>query len=207
MFASLLKEALKKNNLDIDPSIQQKLIQYLESMLEWNRVYNLTTITEPREMVYLHIIDSLSVNPFLNGKHLLDVGTGAGLPGIPLALINPGQQWTLLDKNSKKTRFLTQMIAELKIKNAVAIHSRSEDFHPAQCFDTIISRAFGALELFTETTRHLLCENGVWIAMKGKYPEEEIRDISNSPFRIEQVVKLEINGMEIERHLIKLKKE
>lgn len=207
MFASLLKQALEKNHLVLDESIQQKLIQYLESMLEWNRVYNLTNITEPREMVYLHIIDSLSVNPFLNGKHMLDVGTGAGLPGIPLALINPDQTWTLLDKNSKKTRFLTQMIAELNIKNAEAIHSRSEDFHPSPCFDTIISRAFGSLELFTETTGHLLCANGVWIAMKGKYPEEEIRDISNSPFRIEQVVKLEINGMDIERHLIKLKKE
>lgn len=199
----ILKQALSDNHYSLSDHVQQQLVHFLELILTWNRVINLTSITEPREMVYLHIIDSLSVTPYLHGKNMLDVGTGAGLPGIPLAIVNPEQHWVLLDKNSKKTRFLTQAIAELKLKHVTAVHSRSEDFKPPHCFDSILSRAFGTIRLFAETTGHLLCPNGKLIAMKGKYPEEEINDIPKS-FTVQDITPLELNGMDVERHIVRL---
>lgn len=202
---NLLKTALEENCFLVNAAIQQKLIHYLELIQAWNRVFNLTAITDPREMVYLHIMDSLSVNKYLHGKEMLDVGTGAGLPGIPLAIINPDQNWKLLDKNSKKTRFLTQAIAELDLQNAQAIHARSEEFHPKQCFDSIISRAFASLHTFAETTGHLLCPNGKLIAMKGKYPQDEILDIPQG-FHVEDILRLDIKGIEVERHIVRINK-
>ncbi len=202
-FQSILKQALSDNAITLDDGTQEKLVHYLELMQAWNRVFNLTNITHPREMVLLHIIDSLLVAPFLQGDQLLDVGTGAGLPGIPLALIHPQQHWLLLDKNNKKTRFLTQVVAELHLANVNVVQARTEEFHPAKCFDTIISRAFSSLQMFVSSTQHLLCTNGKWLAMKGKYPDEEIRDIS-SAFVVESSKKLVIKGMDVERHLISL---
>lgn len=203
---NLLKQALAENQYELSDHMQQQLVHYLEMMQSWNRIINLTSITEPREMVYLHIIDSLSVMPYLHGNRLLDIGTGAGLPGIPLAITHPDQHWVLLDKNSKKTRFLTQVIAELKLAHVSAVHSRGEDFQPAYCFDSILGRAFGSIRLFAETTGHLLCPNGKLIAMKGKYPEEEINDIPKS-FTIQDITRLELNGMNVERHIVRLIKE
>ena len=202
----LLTTALKENQLSLTDDAVQKLVRYLELLIQWNQVFNLTAITAPRDMVYLHIIDSLIVQPHLHGKHMLDVGTGAGLPGIPLAIANPDQQWVLLDKNSKKTRFLTQTIAELNLKNVSAVHNRSEDFHPAHCFDSILSRAFGTIEMFMETTNHLLCTNGIWIAMKGKYPEEELSILSDRNLT-ETMTRLSIKGIDVERHVICLRKK
>ena len=138
----LLTQALKENNLIISDAAQQQLLNYLALLQQWNKVFNLTAITDPREMVYLHIIDSLAIQPFLNGKRFLDVGSGAGLPGIPLAIIHPDQHWVLLDKNNKKTRFITQACAELRLTNVEAVHARCEDFKPTQCFDNIVARAF-----------------------------------------------------------------
>jgi 16S rRNA (guanine527-N7)-methyltransferase len=205
-FEPLLQRALEENQLQLAASKQQKLIHYLELMLTWNRVFNLTNITQPREMVYLHIMDSLSILPYLHGNQMLDVGTGAGLPGIPLAIINPDQHWTLLDKNNKKTRFLTQAVAELGLTSVKVVQSRSEEFHPPQCFDSILSRAYGSLQMFAETTSHLLCPTGKLIAMKGKYPQEELQD-SPKAFRVCDVTRLGIKGMDIERHIVRLMKE
>jgi 16S rRNA (guanine527-N7)-methyltransferase len=201
----LLVSALKENNMSVPAAEQQKLVSYLALMLKWNKVFNLTSITDPRDMVYLHIIDSLAVNPFLHGKRLLDVGTGAGLPGIPLAIMNPDQHWVLLDKNSKKTRFLTQTAAELKLTNVEAVHSRSEDFHTSHCFDSILSRALGTIHMFAESTRHLLCPDGMLIAMKGKYPQEELDDLPVN-FTVKDITRLDIKGMDIERHIVRINK-
>lgn len=202
---SILKKALAENGLSLDETVQQQLLRYLELMLTWNKIFNLTSITEPHDMVYLHIIDSLSVMPYLHGTHMLDVGTGAGLPGIPLAIVNPAHKWCLLDKNSKKTRFLTQAIAELKLPHVSAVHERSEIFKTTHCFDSIVSRAFGTIRLFAETTEHLLCPKGKLIAMKGKYPAEEINDIPKS-FKVMDTNPVVINGIDIERHIIRLEK-
>jgi len=197
----ILSDALSDNQLTLSGSTQQKLIQYLELIQSWNKVFNLTTITEPRDMVYLHLIDSLAVSPYLHGLNLLDVGSGAGLPGIPLAIIHPEQHWMLMDKNSKKTRFLTQTIAELKLTNANAIHSRCEDFQPATKFDSILSRAFGTLRMFVETTAHMLNKDGIFIAMKGKYPEDELQDLPDN-VEVKNIQRLDIKGISVERHII-----
>lgn len=201
---SILVTALAENQLTLSDDIVNKLVRYLELLQTWNRVFNLTSITEPREMVYLHIIDSLMIAPFLSGKHFLDVGSGAGLPGIPLAILNPEQQWVLLDKNNKKTRFMTQAIAELSLKNAQAMHARAEDFHPDYCFDNILSRAYATLALFIKTTRHLICKNGTFIAMKGKYPQDELADI-NGLAGDATVTPLTMKGMTLERHIVSIK--
>lgn len=200
---ALLNEALHDNHLSLTKTATEKILDYLTLLQTWNRVFNLTTITEPRDKVYLHIIDSLIIQPYLQGTHLLDVGSGAGLPGLPLAIANPHQQWVLLDKNSKKTRFLTQAIAELHLSNVKVVHSRAEDFHPSSCFDTIVSRALGTLALFIQTTQHLICPGGMLLAMKGKYPAEELEHLPNH-FKASQINLLAIKGMNIERHIIGL---
>ena len=197
----ILNQALNENALLLDEVTKNKLVDYLERLSAWNRVFNLTSITEPREMVYLHLIDSLVISPYLQGSRLLDVGTGAGLPGLPLAILNPHQHWVLLDKNSKKTRFLTQVIAELSLANVEVIHQRSEDFHPTACFDSILSRAFGTIPLFAETTEHLLCPHGILLAMKGKYPQEEL-DAIPTRFLVKQVSRIDIKGTHMERHIV-----
>lgn len=201
-----LNQALTENNISLNSDAKQKILNYLNLMTIWNQVFNLTTITDPKEMIYLHIIDSLIVAPFLQGNRLLDVGSGAGLPGIPLAILNPQQEWVLLDKNSKKTRFLTQACAELNLGNVSVVHSRSEDFQPSDCFDSILSRALGTIRMFVETTRHLLCEQGVEIAMKGKLPQEEIDDIPND-FVAKSITRLNIKGTNVERHIICLQRD
>lgn len=201
---NILQEALTRNNIAVSHEQLEKLTAYIELMQKWNQTFNLTSITEPKAMAYLHIVDSLVVQPFLRGSHMLDVGSGGGLPGIPLAIINPNTNWVLLDKNNKKTRFITQAVAELGLKNVRAVHERCEDFQPTTCFDSILSRAFGTLTMFTEVTHHLLCPDGVFIAMKGKYPQEELDELP-SPFKVEAVTKLAIKGTDIDRHIVCLR--
>jgi 16S rRNA (guanine527-N7)-methyltransferase len=201
MFAQILDNALQQNAIKLDPPAQNKLCQYLELLRTWNNVFNLTRITQPHDMVYLHIIDSLVLNPLLKGNRLLDVGSGAGLPGIPLAILNPEQEWTLLDKNRKKIHFLTQSIAELELRNVKVVHDACENFHPHLSFDTIIARAFGTLRLLLENTEHLLDRHGIFLAMKGKYPQEELEQIPKG-FKVQYTRKLEIKGINHLRHVV-----
>lgn len=205
VFSNLLKTALRENKLIISEPAQQKLIQHLELMQRWNKVFNLTTITDPREMVYLHLIDSLLMQPLLHGERLLDVGSGAGVPGIPLAITNPDRHWTLLDKNNKKTRFITQAVAELKLTNVEVVNERSEDFVSNNGFDAILSRAYGSIEMFLTTTAHLLAPNGIFLAMKGKYPEDELTNLPSN-FTVEKTVPIEVKGIKVDRCVIVLKK-
>ena len=204
--ASLLNQALTANNIRLDETAKQKLIRYLELLQTWNRVFNLTAITEPREMVYLHLIDSLAVQPFLHGQRMLDVGSGAGLPGIPLAIAHPEQTWVLLDKNNKKTRFMTQAISELDLKNAETAHARCEDFHPALGFDSILSRAYATQRVFVESTADLLSDQGRFIAMKGKLLQEAVRYLP-ADYVVEQTVRVEMKGMDVERHVVCLSRK
>lgn len=197
----LLQQALTQNNFSVTDQIQQRLLQYLELLQKWNRVFNLTSIDKMPDMIFLHVIDSLVISPFLHGVRILDVGTGAGLPGIPLALTHPEKQFFLLDSNSKKTRFLTQVVHELHISNVEVIHSRVENFHPSGCFDSILSRAFATLKNMLTQTRHLLCRNGQFLAMKGVYPEHEIQEIIEE-YQVLATHRLRIIGLEVERHLV-----
>jgi 16S rRNA (guanine(527)-N(7))-methyltransferase RsmG len=201
-----LKQALIINHFDISLAIQEQFLHYLNLMRHWNRVYNLTAIIDPDEMIMLHILDSLSISAYLQGTRIIDVGTGAGLPGIPLALIYPDKQFTLLDSNNKKTRFLTQVMIDLKLKNVEIIHARCEDFQSEHPFNSIVSRAFASLEVMLATTQHLSGKQSLFLAMKGSYPEQELLTLPEK-FKIDAVHKLIINGLDAERHLVCLKKE
>jgi 16S rRNA (guanine527-N7)-methyltransferase len=198
---ALLDSALIENGYHFSSPLQDKLIQYLELLQKWNKIFNLTAIDSPDKMIYLHILDSLSIQPYLHGTKMLDVGSGAGFPGIPLAIVDPNKTWVLIDKSRKKTNFLTQAIAELNLKNVTVVHERCENFHSQQCFDSIVSRAFGTINLLLESTQHLICPQGHFLAMKGNYPQEEIDELPKR-FTLLSVEKLTIKGMEAQRHLV-----
>ncbi|OGT38421.1 MAG: hypothetical protein A3F12_02855 [Gammaproteobacteria bacterium RIFCSPHIGHO2_12_FULL_38_14] len=203
---TLLNQALVLNSFNLNDVAKQQCLQYLALLQKWNRVFNLTAISDARDMVYLHLIDSLTLLPFLEGDSLLDVGSGAGFPGLPLAIVTPEKKWTLLDKNNKKTRFLTQVVAELKLPNVNIVHKRLQDFHPEICFDTIMTRAFGSLQMFAKASEPLLCKNGVLLAMKGQYPQDELNECPNQ-FILQDVTRMMIHGIEVERHIVRLRKK
>ena len=203
---NFLQKTLAQNGAIVPAETQHAFLQYLRLMQRWNRAYNLTAILDIEKMIMLHIIDSLSISPYLHGDRIIDIGTGAGLPGIPLALMHPKKNITLLDSNNKKTRFLTQVAIDLKIKNIEIISSRCENYHPELRFDSILSRAFASLAIMLQTTQHLLKEDGRFLAMKGSYPAQELLEIPQG-FKINAVHPLKINGLDAERHLICLEKE
>jgi len=166
-----LTKGLAQMGLEIPTEQKTLLLYYLALVDKWNKVYNLTAVRNPEEMVSRQLLDSLSIAPFIKGPALLDVGCGAGLPGIPLAIVHPELQVTLIDSNGKKTRFVQQAIAELKLTNANVIQSRVEDLTQDGHFDTITSRAFADLHLMIQLTEHLLKSNGQWAAMKSGIDE------------------------------------
>lgn len=199
--ADQLKRGLIALGLTLDRDRQQALLDYIALIEKWNRVYNLTAIREPEKMVSHHLLDSLAVAPHLHAKRLLDVGSGAGLPGIPLALANPDTQVTLLDSNHKKSAFLNQAVLELKLKNAEVCSERVESWQAQNKFDVIISRAFADMGEFVRVTRHLLAPGGTFAAMKGLHPYEEI-DKLPPDCKVRQVLPLAIPGLDGARHLV-----
>jgi 16S rRNA (guanine527-N7)-methyltransferase len=203
---NFLEKALKRNGHDIPAEIQEKFLHYLDLMQRWNNVFNLTAIHEMEDMIWLHLLDSLSINTYLHGTRIADVGTGAGLPGIPLALLNPEKEFVLLDSNSKKTRFLTQCKLELTLANVEVIHARCEDFQPNDLFHSIVSRAFSSIAVMLEKTEHLLAPRGQFLAMKGAYPDAELKNLP-ADFMLTGVHKLTIKGLPAERHLVCIEKK
>lgn len=180
----------------------EKLGAYLALLKKWNKVFNLTAIESDNDLIDLHLKDSLSIQPYLKGESILDVGSGAGLPGIPLAITSPDKHFFLLDANGKRTRFLTQVKIELGLNNVSIIKSRIEDYDPEFRFSTITSRAFSHLKNFVDHTIHLLGKDGILLAMKGQYPEEELQSIDQTF----EVKKLAQSGFHQERHCIVIKK-
>ena len=179
---------------------QGKLLDYLALLRKWNKVYNLTAIRDPQQMVSNHLLDSLAVMPHLWEGRWLDVGCGAGLPGLVLAVAQPGWQFTLLDSNSKKTSFVQQAIIELGLGN-VSVHcARVEEWQPAERFDGIISRAFSDLGDFLRSTRHLLAPHGRWAAMKGA-PQQELAGVPDGCL-VERVIPLQVPGLHAARSLV-----
>ena len=193
-------------SLSLTDARADQLTRYVELLFKWNKAYNLTAIRDPKEMVSRHIIDSLSIVPHISGENILDVGSGPGLPGIVLAVMFPDKQFTTLDSNGKKTRFMTQAKWELKLDNLQVVNSRVESFSPDQLFDGITSRAFSSLKDMVEGTKHLLSPSGVYLAMKGLYPEEELKHLTDS-FDTELVgtKPLNVPGTEGDRHLVILR--
>ncbi len=196
-----LLNQLNQNHLRISAVMSEKLIEYVLLLHKWNQVHNLTSIRDPLQMLTRHILDSLSICDYLQGPCILDVGTGAGLPGIPLAITHPQFHFVLLDSNGKKTRFLTHIRQRLAIANIDIILMRVEKYHPENCFNSIISRAFSQLNEFLKKTKHLRCENGIFLAMKGLYPTEEIHML-DSHFKLLDTKSLQIVGLNEKRHLL-----
>lgn len=189
--------------LDVAPDVQRKLLNYLELLQKWNRVYNLTAIRQPEQMLSGHLLDSLAVLPHLWPGHWLDVGCGAGLPGLILAIMRPQWKFVLLDSNSKKTSFVQQAIIELELRNVSIYCARVEAWQEAGKFDGIISRAFADTAKFVDLTRHLLAHEGGWVAMKG-VPQQELEKLP-SDVSVERVIPLQVPGLSAARCLVMLK--
>ena len=176
---SLISEGLDELGYENDPLLIEKLEIYLATLKKWNRVYNLTAIDEDSEIIVKHFLDSLSVNQYIqNSGRILDVGTGAGFPGLVLALFNPEKSFVLVDGVSKKISFLQEMIGKLNLKNVIAVHTKVEQYNVAEQFDIIISRAFADIKKMTKLTSHLIKDGGKFIAMKGPDVMSELDDIS-----------------------------
>jgi 16S rRNA (guanine527-N7)-methyltransferase len=172
-----LLQGAEKLGLELTADQSQRLIHFLALLYKWNRAYNLTAVREPLEMVAKHLLDSLAVSPHLAGDRCLDMGTGPGLPGIPLAIIRPEISFVLLDSNNKKIRFVRQAVLELGLKNVEAVHVRVESYHPERAFDTLISRAFTALPRMLDLTNHLRGPETRLLAMKAERGEEELSSL------------------------------
>jgi len=197
-----LVSGLQALSLSATPEQTQQLLDFISLIAKWNKAYNLTAIRRPEEMVGLHILDSLAIAPYVSGKRIIDIGTGAGLPGIPLAIILPDKQFVLLDCNAKKTRFVQQALLELKLENVEVRHQRVEDYQPEQLFDTVITRAFANLADIVRLTAHLSALNGVLLAMKGQNPELELAEITTDAQTT--IIPITVPGVAAQRCLIKL---
>lgn len=192
--------------LVLQASQRKQLLTYIGLLAKWNEVYNLTAIRDEREMLSHHLLDALSIVPHLAGRQFLDVGSGAGLPGIPIAIAQPEREVTLLDSNQKKAAFLQQAVIELGLSNATVCSARVDAWHPDQRFDVIASRAFSDLAEFVGNSRHLLAEQGVFAAMKGAYPHAEIECLPEG-FNVRAVKRLAVPGLTAERHLVLVERE
>lgn len=198
-----LVQGIAALGLTLDSAQQERLLAYLALLVKWNKAYNLTAIRDPLEMVTKHLLDSLAVLPHLHGTQVLDVGSGAGLPGIPLAIADPAREFTLLDSNGKKTRFLLQAKGELGLSNLSVVHSRLEQYRPGQLFDTVTARAFASLADMTAGTAQLLAPGGSLLAMKGEFPQAEL-DALPLGFVVREIIALTVPGLEAQRHLVRI---
>jgi 16S rRNA (guanine527-N7)-methyltransferase len=180
-----------------------RLAAYLTLLERWNRAYNLTAVREPEAMVVRHLLDSLSILPWLEGSRVLDVGSGAGLPGIPLAVARPEYEFCLLDSNGKRTRFLTQAAAELRLPNVSVVRSRVEDYRPVTLFNSVVSRAFATLAELVADAGRLCALTGRLLAMKGVFPDDELACLPPA-YRVVGVYPLRVPHLDAERHLVHL---
>ena len=197
-----LNKGLDLLNISSNQEQRGQLLSLLTQLTKWNKAYNLTAIKDPKECLNLHLLDSLAVIPFIKQKTIIDVGTGAGFPGLPLAIMLPQVRFTLLDSNNKKVRFIRQQIHELKLSNVEVIHSRVEDVEELQ-YEGIISRAFASIEDMVNLTKHLLAKNGRWLVMKGAYKGLETEQLKAV---VKEVSYHELNvpGLDAQRCLIQL---
>ncbi|MBN8741299.1 MAG: 16S rRNA (guanine(527)-N(7))-methyltransferase RsmG [Lysobacterales bacterium 69-70] len=198
-----LDDGLAALDLDLSDAVRDRLIAYVELLARWNAAYNLTAVRDPGEMVARHLLDSLAIAPHVSGTTLADLGSGAGLPGIPLALVAPERQVTLVDSNGKKARFLREAVRALKLANVRVIEGRVQDV-PGQ-FDCVTARAFATLADMLNWAGGLLADGGNWLAMKGKVDEAEIAAVP-AGFRVERIVTLQVPATVGERHLIVVRK-
>lgn len=199
-----LRAGLAAFDLPVDhDTLAEQLTRYLAELHKWNRAYNLTAVRDPLEMLPKHIFDSLTAVPYVAGERIADAGTGAGLPGIPLALCYPHKHFTLLDSNGKKTRFVQRAVSQLQLAHADVVQARAEDYEPAQLFDTVFCRAFTSLANFVERCAGMLATDGRLVAMKGRYPDDEISELP-SGWQVEHSEPVTVPGLDGERHILML---
>lgn len=197
---SRLDEGLNALSLTLDATARERLVQYVVLLHKWNRAYNLTAVRDPNAMMTRHVIDSLTILPWVKGPRILDVGSGPGLPGMILAIVRPELQVSLLDSNGKKVRFQKQIVMELGLSNVTPLHERIEALSEDQQFDQITSRAFSSLNDFVSLSRHVLADGGEWLAMRGRVDTDDVL-----PDDIEQIGShdLSVPGDPGERHLVR----
>ena len=196
-----LARGLAVMEVDLEQGKQEKLLAFLGLLNKWNRAYNLTAVRDEAQMVSRQLLDSLSILPWVTTDHVLDVGAGGGLPGIPLAITLPDRRFTLLDSNGKKTRFLNQCVLELGLDNVQVIHGRAEDCRPPQPFTQISSRAFTALENLVHWCEGLLANEGEFLAMKGQFPDDEVAALP-AGWQVKSSHSLDVPDADGERHLL-----
>ena len=190
-------------NIDLSDGQQQALIEYLYLLVKWGRVMNLTGIRDPGSMVVRHLLDSLSVRPYIAGEFILDVGTGGGLPGIPLAVAFPEKHFTLLDALKKRTHFLIQVVAQLGLKNVNVVHCRLEDYRARHDFNVVVSRAFSSIHEFTSAASPCCGSGGKLLAMKGRFPGEELKALAQG-CKVVAIHSLNVPGLDEERHIVEI---
>jgi 16S rRNA (guanine527-N7)-methyltransferase len=202
--AELLEDGVYELGLEERLAGDDLLMEYVTELMNWNRVYNLTSVRKPTDIITRHILDSLTILPYLQGDRILDIGTGAGLPGIPLAIACPEREFVLLDSSSKKLRFVQQTLGILELDNVTLENSRIEDYRPERLFDTITCRAFSDLPDFYRYAAGLCSADGCMLAMKGVYPMTEVECLEDRDV-IDDVIALKVPGLDAERHLVRLR--
>jgi 16S rRNA (guanine527-N7)-methyltransferase len=203
----LLVSGLTALDLALSENQIGQMLDFVRLISKWNKAYNLTAIRNQADMINLHLLDSLAMVSYIKGKRIVDVGTGAGLPGIPLALCLPEVQFTLLDSNAKKTRFVQQAILELKLSNVSVLHQRAEDHQPEQLYDAVITRAFASLADIIKLTTHLLAPEGELLAMKGQNMAEELVALPEAIAAKVRVTPVNVPGLEAGRCLVQISAE
>jgi len=205
-FAQRLASGLAELGLVANQAVQTRLLRFVDLLARWNRAYNLTAISDPSEMIPRHLLDSLSVQPFLFGDSILDLGTGAGLPGLPLAILEPQRRFWLLDSNQKKLRFVRQVVLELRLDNVELVHARIETYRPGRNFSTIVSRAVAAVDLIGGGHQDLLARPGRLLLMKGR-DLDDVAWIQGRCAGSLHVHPLRVPFLDVERHLIELRSD
>ena len=203
--ADKLKTLLKQTALSVTDQQLKQLVKLVLLLDKWNKAYNLTSVRDPQEMVVKHILDSIVVSPYLQGNRFIDVGTGPGLPGLPLAIVNPEKHFVLLDSLGKRISFIRNAVRELQLTNVESVLSRVEEYTPSQLFDGVLSRAFTSLKNMTDWCEHLPAPNGLFYALKGIYNQQELIELE-SKFQIIEIIKLNVPNLIGDRHLVLLKR-
>lgn len=203
MTQAVLIDGAQQLGIDLSDQQAAKLIRLLDELDDWNQRMNLTAIRDRPAQITKHLLDSLSIQPYLRGTRIVDIGTGAGFPGIPLAIVNPQLQFTLIDSTAKKLKFIEHVAQLLDLPNIQTIHTRAEDYDPEERFDIVMSRAVGPVLTFMKWSTHLCVGGGRLLAMKGKYPHEEIEKLPNG-WKLAAVHRLAVPGLDEERHLVEI---
>lgn len=201
----ILASGLEALSLNLADNQQQQLVEFVLLIDKWNKAYNLTSVRCPKQMMVKHILDSLAIVPHLTGENIIDVGTGPGLPGMPLAIAFPDKTFTLLDSLGKRVRFMTQCVHTLKLTNVTPVNSRVENHVGDKPYDIVLSRAFASLKDMLHWCEHLVDSDGQFLALKGQFPQSEIDEVSDH-FQVVNTENITVPNLDGERHLVWLKK-